>query len=130
MGKFGAPPGASVRFVGVNASTRYRARPAVIRPVNVFHAVSARADVSEHSIIAELTSWKYGRATGLRRFSVVTDARDAMPSGHLELTVTSGLAPDVAAQVRGIAEAAEDADGVSPIDDQVRLDLTHAAPET
>ena len=51
-------------------------------------------------------------------------------SGHLELTVSSGLAPDVAAQVRGIAEAAEDVDGVSPIDDQVRLDLTHAAPET
>ena len=52
------------------------------------------------------------------------------PRGDLVLTVSTGLASDVAAQVRGIAEAAEDVDGVSPIDDQVRLDLTHAAPET
>jgi len=50
-------------------------------------AVSARADISEHSIVAELTSWKYGRATGLRRFSVVTGARDGAPSGRLELMV-------------------------------------------
>ena len=49
--------------------------------------MSARADVSEHSIIAELASWKYGRATGLRRFSVVTGVRDGISSGDLELMV-------------------------------------------
>jgi len=49
--------------------------------------VSAQTDVSEHSIISELTSWKYGRAAGLRRYSVATCARDGMPSGNLELMV-------------------------------------------
>ena len=39
------------------------------------------------------------------------------PRGVLELTVSTGLASDVAAQVRGIAKAAAD-------------DLTHAAPKT
>jgi mycothiol synthase len=48
-------------------------------------------------------------------------------SADLELTVSTGLAPDLAEQVRTIAQQAEDVDGVSPIDDQVRLDLTHIA---
>ena len=51
------------------------------------------------------------------------------PTG-LELTVSGGLSADVAAQVRAVAEAAEEVDGVSPIDDQVRLDLTYAEPES
>ena len=67
------------------------------------------------------------RAASRRHRRPDEPSRDIV-SGDLELTVSAGLAPDVAAQVRGIAEAAEDADGVSPIDDQVRLDLTHAGP--
>lgn len=50
-------------------------------------AVSARADVSEHSIISELTSWKFGQAAGLRSYSLAIGGRGGVPNGERELMV-------------------------------------------
>ncbi len=44
----------------------------------------------------------------------------------LELSVRPSLDADQASAVLGIAEAAAESDGVSPLDDQVRLDVAHS----
>ncbi|WP_301102793.1 thioester reductase domain-containing protein [Propionivibrio sp.] len=49
--------------------------------------VCVRNTVSEHSIISELTSWKYGHMTGLRHCSVATAGGNSVLPARLELMV-------------------------------------------
>jgi thioester reductase-like protein len=51
------------------------------------HAISAPADAPEHSIISELTSWKYGKTAGLRSFSLLAAKGDGAPPASVNLMV-------------------------------------------